>query len=56
MIRMFVLPLNPSQQTDLALKVPIKAGHEFVVSTEDKYKECCDDKVMYVDYVRGFLP
>lgn len=30
--------------------VPIKAGHEFIVSTEDKYKECCDDKFMYVDY------
>ncbi|KAG8816299.1 Pyruvate kinase [Serendipita sp. 399] len=30
--------------------LPIKAGHEFIISTEDKYKECCDDKVMYVDY------
>ncbi|PVG04825.1 putative pyruvate kinase [Serendipita vermifera] len=30
--------------------IPIKAGHEFIVSTEDKYKEVCDDKVMYVDY------
>ncbi|CCA69145.1 probable pyruvate kinase [Serendipita indica DSM 11827] len=30
--------------------IPIKAGHEFIVSTDEKYKECCDDKVMYVDY------
>jgi len=31
--------------------IPIKAGHEFIVSTEEKYKEDCSDKVMYVDYV-----
>ncbi len=30
---------------------PVKAGHEFILSTNDQYKENCDDKVMYVDYV-----
>ncbi|TFY80670.1 hypothetical protein EWM64_g3345 [Hericium alpestre] len=30
--------------------VPIQAGHEFIVSTESKYKDVCDDKVIYVDY------
>lgn len=30
---------------------PIKAGHEFILSTNDQYKDICDDKVMYVDYV-----
>ncbi|KAG1825827.1 pyruvate kinase [Suillus subaureus] len=29
---------------------PIKAGHEFVISTEDKYSEICDDKVLWLDY------
>ena len=33
------------------LQIPIKAGHEFIVSTEDKYAESGDDKVLYVDYV-----
>ncbi|KAJ7092616.1 pyruvate kinase [Mycena epipterygia] len=28
----------------------ISAGHEFVISTDPKYSECCDDKVMWVDY------
>ena len=30
---------------------PVKAGHEFILSTNDQYKDICDDKVMYVDYV-----
>ncbi|EJD03885.1 pyruvate kinase [Fomitiporia mediterranea MF3/22] len=30
--------------------IPIKAGHEFIVSTDDKYAEIGDDKVLYVDY------
>jgi len=29
---------------------PVKAGHEFIVSTDEKYAEISDDKVMYVDY------
>ena len=29
----------------------LKAGNEFIVSTDDKYAEACDDKVLYVDYV-----
>ncbi|KAF7306822.1 Pyruvate kinase [Mycena indigotica] len=29
---------------------PIKAGHEFIISTDLKYAENCDDKVMFVDY------
>ncbi|KAF8922686.1 pyruvate kinase [Mucidula mucida] len=32
------------------IDIAITAGHEFIVSTEDKYLEICDDKVMYVDY------
>jgi len=30
---------------------PIPAGHEFILSTDTKYSEICDDKVMWVDYV-----
>ncbi|KAG1800917.1 pyruvate kinase [Suillus plorans] len=30
--------------------VPIKAGHEFIISTEDKHSEICDDKVLWFDY------
>ncbi|KAI0778599.1 pyruvate kinase [Trametes elegans] len=30
--------------------IPIKAGHEFIVSTDPKYKDVCDDKVMFMDY------
>lgn len=33
------------------LQFPVKAGHEFILSTNDQYKDICDDKVMYVDYV-----
>ncbi|KIY70980.1 pyruvate kinase [Cylindrobasidium torrendii FP15055 ss-10] len=32
------------------IDIAISAGHEFIVSTEDKYSEACDDKVMWVDY------
>ncbi|KAJ7783672.1 pyruvate kinase [Mycena maculata] len=28
----------------------VSAGHEFIISTDPKYSECCDDKVMWVDY------
>jgi len=30
------------------LNVP--AGHEMTISTDPKYSECCDDKIMWVDY------
>ncbi|CAO3686070.1 unnamed protein product [Rhizopus stolonifer] len=30
--------------------ISIKAGHEFTLSTDDQYKESCDDNVMYIDY------
>ncbi|EGO05212.1 hypothetical protein SERLA73DRAFT_174221 [Serpula lacrymans var. lacrymans S7.3] len=30
--------------------VPIKAGHEFIVSTDPKYSEICDDKILWMDY------
>jgi pyruvate kinase len=36
-----------------AVQIPIVAGHEFVVATDLKYKDICDDKYMYVDYVSG---
>ncbi|THG99902.1 hypothetical protein EW026_g2540 [Hermanssonia centrifuga] len=32
------------------LDIPIKAGHEFIVSTEDKYNESGDDKIIFMDY------
>ena len=34
-----------------AIQIPITAGHEFIVTTDVKYKGTCDDKYMYVDYV-----
>ncbi|KAI6162100.1 pyruvate kinase [Pisolithus thermaeus] len=30
--------------------IPIKAGHEFIISTDDKYSESCDDKILWLDY------
>ncbi|KLO09324.1 pyruvate kinase [Schizopora paradoxa] len=30
--------------------IPIRAGHEFTVSTDEKYAEIGDDKVLYMDY------
>ncbi|KAF7799253.1 hypothetical protein EIP86_010485 [Pleurotus ostreatoroseus] len=30
--------------------IPIKAGHEFIVSVDAKYAEACDDKVLFMDY------
>jgi pyruvate kinase len=30
--------------------IPIKAGHEFIVSTDEKYAQIGDDKVIYMDY------
>jgi hypothetical protein len=32
-------------------QIPVKAGHEFTISTDPKYSEVCDDGVMWVDYV-----
>jgi len=36
----------------LFLKINVPAGHEFIISTDPKYSEICDDKIMWVDYVR----
>jgi hypothetical protein len=36
-------------------QIAISAGHEFIVSTDPKYQEICDDKIMWMDYVRSFL-
>ncbi|KAG9314278.1 pyruvate kinase [Chiua virens] len=30
--------------------VPIKAGHEFIITTDDKYNECCDSERLWLDY------
>ncbi|KIM48308.1 hypothetical protein M413DRAFT_440024 [Hebeloma cylindrosporum] len=30
---------------------PIPAGHEFILTTDSRYSEICDDQVMWVDYV-----
>ncbi|KAL0951335.1 hypothetical protein HGRIS_008040 [Hohenbuehelia grisea] len=32
------------------IDIAIKAGHEFTVSTDAKFSETCDDKVIWVDY------
>jgi len=29
---------------------PVPAGHEFIITTDTKYSEACDDKVVFVDY------
>ncbi|KAH0590859.1 Pyruvate kinase [Termitomyces sp. J132] len=29
---------------------PVTPGHEFIISTDPKHSEICDDKVVYVDY------
>lgn len=31
-------------------EVKVSKGHEMVISTDDQYKDTCDDKVLYVDY------
>ncbi|KAI8140351.1 pyruvate kinase [Fennellomyces sp. T-0311] len=31
-------------------ELPISIGHEMTISTDDQYKDICDDKVMYIDY------
>lgn len=30
--------------------IPISAGHEMIISTNEEYATKCDDKVMYIDY------
>ncbi|KAJ7596901.1 pyruvate kinase [Mycena floridula] len=32
------------------IDIKVSAGHEFIVSTDPKYSEICDDKVMWMDY------
>ncbi|KAF8952997.1 Pyruvate kinase [Podila verticillata] len=32
------------------IEVPITAGHQMIISTNDEYAEACDGEVMYVDY------
>ena len=34
-----------------ASQIPVKAGHEFIVSVDEKYAKACDDKVLFMDYV-----
>jgi len=36
-------------------QIPISAGHEFLITTDAKYKDICDDKFLYVDYVSGIF-
>ena len=33
------------------MQIAISAGHEFTITTDAKYSEICDDKIMYLDYV-----
>ncbi|KAG6381087.1 pyruvate kinase [Boletus reticuloceps] len=30
--------------------IPIKAGHEFIITTDDKYSESCDSERLWLDY------
>ncbi|KAF4573018.1 Pyruvate kinase [Pleurotus pulmonarius] len=32
------------------IDIAIRAGHEFIISTDPKYSEICDDRVLWVDY------
>ncbi|TDL28715.1 pyruvate kinase [Rickenella mellea] len=32
------------------MDINVEAGHEFIVSTEEKYADTCDDKIVYMDY------
>lgn len=32
------------------MDIKVAAGHEFIVSTDPKYSEICDDKVVWMDY------
>ncbi|KAG6818024.1 hypothetical protein H0H87_009179 [Tephrocybe sp. NHM501043] len=34
---------------------PVSAGHEFIISTDPKYSESCDDKIVWVDYPNSAL-
>ena len=38
------------------LQFPVNAGDEFIVSTEDEYSEKSDNKVLYMHYVRSYIP
>jgi pyruvate kinase len=33
------------------IDIAISAGHEFVITTDARYSEICDDKITYLDYV-----
>ncbi|KAK0478254.1 pyruvate kinase [Armillaria novae-zelandiae] len=41
--------ISPSIHSNVT-QIAVSAGHEFIVSTDDRYNEICDDKVMWVDY------
>jgi len=43
--------LTPLHDFYKAFQIPIPAGHEFIVTADLKYKDICDDKYMYMDYV-----
>ncbi|KAF9270183.1 pyruvate kinase [Marasmius fiardii PR-910] len=32
------------------IDINVSAGHEFIISTDPKYSEICDDKIMWLDY------
>ena len=46
--RSYPIPFDP-----VSPQIAINAGHEFIISTDPKYSEICDDKVLWVDYVRS---
>ena len=43
--------LRYHRRVDAFCQIPIPANHEFIISTDPKYSEIGDDKVIFVDYV-----
>jgi len=46
----FTLTLSIPSDLIFSLQIKVSAGHEFIVSTDPKFSEICDDKVIWVDY------
>ena len=51
---MYVIITSLPILSDYLFQWPIPADHEFIITTDNRYSEICDDKVMWVDYVIFF--
>lgn len=49
----YILVVTDHRDSSLP-QVPIKAGHEFIITTDDKYSESCDGERLWLDYVGTF--